>query len=81
MKIQMAFPYYDMLEIPFVFLDTISMTGRIKPLFETLEMPTASAVTARLIHDKMTFGVDPFLLAQMDSFTLSMLDSLPLNIR
>lgn len=81
MKIQMVFPYAENVRMPFVFLDTISMLGGIKPLFETVEAQQMHSVTARLIHEKMTFGVDPFLLAQLDTFVLGTIDGLPLNIQ
>lgn len=61
------------------FTDSIPVLAVFKPLKRTRNLETG-AIIMHIAHDDLIFGVDPFLLGQMDPLAHSTTDIFPLDV-
>lgn len=77
----LMFPYRNQIGVPFVRTDSIDLRTAVKPFVEKIEVGEARDLVMRLIHEKLVFGMDPFLLGQLDSLNFGTIDTFPLNVQ
>lgn len=75
------FPYREEVGVPFARRDDVTLRMSVQPFLRETSMDQAYDLIMRLIHDKLVFGMDPFLLGQADILKLGTIDNFPLNVQ
>lgn len=73
--------YHDQLPLSFIRSEAVGLRAKIKPFKSETEAGKTRDLVMRLVHDKLVFGVDPFLLGQLDSLKFDTIDNFPLNVQ
>ena len=90
-KLLFNFPYSEDLSIQTVYPDSIAMSAKyldkiafavyIKPLPMKISLNDLHGVRMGLTHEKLAFGMDPFMLYQLDGLAIGTIDTFPLDIK
>ena len=78
---KIPFVYGEEVRIPFIYLDERRIPMGIRPFTEKRQLIDNEDLTMYLIHGKLAFGLDRFMLGQIDPLTLGTIDPFPLDVK